>query len=80
MRYRSLTLDEHRNNCTPAELRNEGRRCGYGTLRVGRHRMKLIHFSSEHTAPESFCRILNPTAARHELERHYLFGGAAAYR
>lgn len=39
--------------------------------------MKLIHFSSEHTAPESFSRILNPTAARHELERHYLFGGAA---
>lgn len=24
MRYRSLTLDEHCNNCTPAELRNEG--------------------------------------------------------
>lgn len=39
--------------------------------------MKLIHFSSEHTAPESFSRILNPTAARYELERHYLFGGAA---
>lgn len=24
MRYRSLTLDEYRNNCTPAELHNDG--------------------------------------------------------
>ncbi|HEP1045501.1 TPA: phospholipase [Serratia marcescens] len=39
--------------------------------------MKLLSLFSEHTAPESFSRILTPTQARHELERHYLFGGAA---
>ena len=41
---------------------------------MGWCRMKLL---SEHTAPESFSRILTPTQACHELERHYLFGGAA---
>ncbi|MGF2652910.1 phospholipase [Serratia marcescens] len=39
--------------------------------------MKLLSLFSEHTAPESFSRILTPTQAHHELERHYLFGGAA---
>ncbi|WP_439070098.1 hypothetical protein ACSJL3_001743 [Serratia nevei] len=39
--------------------------------------MKLLSLFSEHTAPESFSRILTPTQACHELERHYLFGGAA---
>ncbi|WP_262120069.1 hypothetical protein [Serratia ficaria] len=39
--------------------------------------MRLIYFTSEDLEPELFSRILKPTDARYELERHYLFGGSS---
>ncbi|WP_231922075.1 phospholipase [Serratia ficaria] len=39
--------------------------------------MRLIYFTSEDLEPELFARILKPTDARYELERHYLFGGSS---
>ncbi|CCG89011.1 hypothetical protein [Erwinia piriflorinigrans] len=47
------------------------------TCRENNESMKLIFFSFESTEPENFSRIINPANVRSELDRNYLFGGAA---
>lgn len=39
--------------------------------------MRLIFLSFENMSPDDFPRILSPSMAHYELDRDYLFGGAA---